>query len=130
MMVLILTTFITIFSEGIIIINVFIVPLWVGAVMLSFFHTHGIETQAAQVLYSSSCGKAAKDLFLFATFSCRVLTHLGFRSLFKVPKVGDKLCWASSAVSKERKILISGHFQSFPMGFGGCLQNHAPLKVP
>lgn len=37
MMVLILTAFITIFSEGIIIINVFIVPLWVRAVMLSFY---------------------------------------------------------------------------------------------
>lgn len=45
MMVLILTTFITIFSEGIIIINVFIVPLWVGAAMLSFFRIHRIETQ-------------------------------------------------------------------------------------
>lgn len=71
---------------------------------VTVFQTHRTETQTAQVLYSSSWGKAAKDLFLFARFSCRIFTRLlGFRSLFNVLKKGDELHWASSAVSNERQ---------------------------
>lgn len=89
MVVIILTTFIAIFSGGIIIINVFIVTLWVGAGTLSFFAHMELKRRrlGAHTLSSSLCGRAARDLLLFCGFSFRILTLLhGFRFLFKVSK--------------------------------------------